>query len=325
MTQRTTRLLASCEYVSKYPSNNSQTSGARRELIEAVNRVCPDFLTALSDRVFPLYAKLAKAGYDFDRILWSPQVSPYELIRTSQFWHIANKPPLPRKMDRKRARAKEKAEAEVRTAIETNDFTAYRNAKNRIDLKVRNGWSRVSRNEDLESLTVALRKWTTKFNVDDEWLVNDALRTLRGWFVAPEWRRSLRWDTQYGLSRITASTGERFEFTCEGWETELLTWSRYSESVRERFAKQLSQYERETRKLAESHGLVRARRKYSPNNFDWFVLYQFAGQSSTEIAKTGYGDDPDSTVLKGIKAVAKLIGWQHIRKVAKAKRRRKIQ
>ena len=34
--------------------------------------------------------------------------------------------------------------------------------------------------------------------------------------------------------------------------------------------------EKETRKLAESLGLVRARRQYSPNNLEWFVSYQFA-------------------------------------------------
>jgi hypothetical protein len=69
--------------------------------------------------------------------------------------------------------------------------------------------------------------------------------------------------------------------------------------------------------LAESMGLVRARRKYSPDNLEWFVLYQFAGISSKTIADRYVaveGKDLDeSTVLKGIKAAAKLIGWNHLR------------
>jgi hypothetical protein len=94
--------------------------------------------------------------------------------------------------------------------------------------------------------------------------------------------------------------------------------------VCKRFEKKLSEYQAETRKLAESRGLVRTQRKYSTDNFDWFVLYQFAGWSSTKIAKRGYGEDPDSTVLKGIKTAARLIGWDHLRK-PEVKRRGKIR
>ena len=93
----------------------------------------------------------------------------------------------------------------------------------------------------------------------------------------------------------------------------MLTWPKYSQSLRQRFEKALLEYEKETRKLAEACGLVRAQLKFSPANLEWFVLYQFAGRSSTAIAKGKYGDDPDSTVLKGIKTAAKLIGWGQLR------------
>jgi hypothetical protein len=76
------------------------------------------------------------------------------------------------------------------------------------------------------------------------------------------------------------------------------------------------EYEKETREFAESRGLVRAQRKYSPDNFEWFVLYQFAGMSSTAIADRYAEKDKfleESTVLKGIKAAAKLIGWNQLR------------
>jgi hypothetical protein len=173
---------------------------------------------------------------------------------------------------------------------------------------------------DLKS---ALSKWASEFHADRIWLMDDALRTLRGWYVAPEWRESLKWKPFYGHSS-SASTGEAFQFECQGWETQLHTWSRYSQWVRQRFEEELLEYEKQTRKLAKSCGLVRAREKYSPANLDWFVLYQFAGRSSTEIASQGYGEDPDSTVLKGIKAAAKLIGWDDLRK-SNEKRKRKIR
>ena len=124
------------------------------------------------------------------------------------------------------------------------------------------------------------------------------------------------------------ATGDAFEFRCEGWETSLFTWSAYSESLRQRFEEKLLDYEKVTRKLAESSGLVRARRKYSPDNLHWFVLYQFAGLPSTKISDrwslTNEGSVDASTVLKGIKAAAQLIGWHHLR-VPQGKRNRKIQ
>jgi hypothetical protein len=70
--------------------------------------------------------------------------------------------------------------------------------------------------------------------------------------------------------------------------------------------------EKETRELAESMGLVQAQRKYGPDNLEWFVLYQFAGMTSTAIADryvTKGKTLDESKVLKGIKAAAKLIRW----------------
>ena len=180
--------------------------------------------------------------------------------------------------------------------------------------------------EKRSRLRSVLLNWAAEFNAGCSWLLDDALRTLRGWRVAPDWRESLKWSPLHGRSD-PAAIGEGFEFRCEGWETQLLSWSDYRASVRRRFEKTLSDYEKKTRELAESLGLVRTRRKYSPDNFDWFVLYQFAGMSSTKIAdrqtRTGKTVD-ESTVLKGIKAAAKLIRWNHLRE-PKQTRSRKIR
>lgn len=257
MARRKTPRLAYCEYVSADPDNSTQVWQARLRLIDTAKRVYPRFLKKLSTEVFPFYFKLAKNGYDFDEILWSSRVSPYEAL--------------------------------------TEDG----------------------------GLKSALAKWAAGFNAEAAWLKDDALRTLRGWYVAPDWRVSLRWNTIHGHSG-TLSIGEAFQFGFHGWETELLTWARYSDSVRGDFEKALSEYERKTRKLAESCGLVRARRKHSPDNFAWFVLYQFAGQSITEIARGRAGADAHSTVVKGIKTAAQLIGWDHLRK-PKIGRNRKIR
>jgi hypothetical protein len=142
-----------------------------------------------------------------------------------------------------------------------------------------------------------------------------ALRTLHGWYIAPDWRTSLEWDRNHGRRDVPA-VGRAFNFRYQGWEVRLLTWQAYSNSLRESLEKKLLAYEKQTRQLAESIGLVRAQRKYSPDNLEWFVLYQFAGMSSKKIVDR-YADEgkalDESTVLKGIKAAARLIGWNHLR------------
>jgi len=164
-------------------------------------------------------------------------------------------------------------------------------------------------------LKLALSEWATKFHAESGWFLDEVVRTLRGWYVAPEWRGTLRWNPIGGVTS-TLAMGECFQFDCEGWEMQLLTWAAYSQSVRERLDLKLAEYEAASRKLAESRGLVRAPHKYSPLNLEWFVLYQFAGRSSTQIAdRQAKKHDPvdDSTVLKGIKTAAKLVAWHHLR------------
>src|SRR6266404_4299983 len=133
---------------------------------------------------------------------------------------------------------------------------------------------------DLKS---GLARWATEFNVNVGWLMDDALRTLRLWSLNSEEHKSLGWNTIHG-HRIAFEMVDPFQFTFEGWETTLRTWAKYRESARRRFKEKLLAYEKKTRELAESLGLIRSRRQYSPDNLEWFILYQFASMTSAEIA-----------------------------------------
>jgi hypothetical protein len=164
-------------------------------------------------------------------------------------------------------------------------------------------------------IKAALLQWAGQFHAEAPWLLVGALRTMWGWYRVPAWRDSLAWDRHHGR-RDRPTIGKTFDFSHQGWEVQALTWPAYSQWLRNSFEKRLVEYEKETRELAESRGLVRARRKYSPDNFEWFVLYQFAGMSSKTIADR-YAEKgkalEESAVLKGIKAAAKLIGWNQVR------------
>ncbi len=166
------------------------------------------------------------------------------------------------------------------------------------------------------SLRSGLSKWASEFHAEQDWFLDEMLRTLRGWDVAPHWCTKLKCNP-IGTATSIIAMGKPFKFDCEGWEMQLLTWAAYSQFVRDRFESRLKEYEKASRKLAESRGLVRAPHKYSPVNFEWFVLYQFAGLTSTGIVSrpeaSAKGESEDA-ILKGVKAAARLIGWDSLRR-----------
>jgi len=77
-------------------------------------------------------------------------------------------------------------------------------------------------------------KWAAQFNAEAKWLMVGALRTLQGWYVAPDWRSSLAWDHHHGRKDVPA-VGKPFELSYPGWEVQLLTWPAYSQSLRRSF------------------------------------------------------------------------------------------
>jgi hypothetical protein len=165
------------------------------------------------------------------------------------------------------------------------------------------------------SLRTSLSRWANEFHAEQDWFLDEMLRTLRGWYVAPDWRSELRCNPIGTVTSVVAC-GDPFGFACEGWEMQTVTWAAYSQSVRELFEQHLADYEAASRKLAESNGLVLATHKYSAVNLDYFVLYQFAGLSSNKIANhtdNALNASSESTILKGVKAAAGLIGWDSLR------------
>lgn len=336
MPARKTPRLAYCEYVIPDPNGSTLVWMARLDLMRAVQRVFPTMLQRLSSDVFPAYKALAESGFDLDAILWNHRCSPFtelgavDLALIELQARIRAAEPAPSEASSKLIPSNN----QIAQAVRDGDFSTYSRLVNERDAAAfRRRRQLVPKIEpktvlrNCAALRDALQAWGVKFNAGVLWFLDETLRTLRGWYVAPEWRDALKWNPIGGVSS-TLAMGERFQFDCEGWEMQTFTWAYYSRSVRERFEQKLTEYEVASRKLAESRGLVRAPRKYSPSNFDWFVLYQFEGLSSTEIAdrcsQENESDIDPSSVLKGVKTAAKLVGWDRLR-APHAKRNRKIR
>lgn len=322
MPPRKTPRLAYSEYVIPDPEGGTAVWMARLHLMRAVQRVYPTMLQRLSNDVFPAYKALAETGFDLDAILWNYRLSPCTELG-------AVDPALIELQARIRAAEPAPAEAssepipsddQIAQAAEDGDFRTFARLTNEKEAAAYRRRKRPPETTPAEvlrncaALRDALKDWGIAFNADVLWFLDETLRTLRGWYVAPDWRDSLKWNPVGGLTS-TLAMGERFQFACEGWQMQTLTWAAYSQSVCQRFEQKLAEYEEASRKLAESRGLVRTPQKYSPSNFDWFVLYQFAGLSSTKIAHRWAETKPveDSAVLRGIKAAARLVGWEELR------------
>jgi len=170
-------------------------------------------------------------------------------------------------------------------------------------------------------LKSALHRWAKEFHAEQDWFLDEILRTLRGWSVAPDWRESLRTNPIVTAPIVPKvgdlAMGERFSFENEPWDPQWRPSDDYKREARKKFEKELSEYITAGKQRAESHGLKRAPHKYSIPNIEWFVLYQFAGFSSTRIANESAKKNTkllyESLILKGIRTAAKLIGWNNLR------------
>jgi hypothetical protein len=167
----------------------------------------------------------------------------------------------------------------------------------------------------------ALSEWASTFHASRAWVLNGALRTLNDWCLNPDSRKALKWNS-FGTLQAPKieSASDEFEFCYEAWDFLTVLWSDYSRALREDFERALLEYERRTRTVAEFQGLMPVPRKYSCNNLKWFVLHQFAGLSPKEIADRHDGEPDESTILKGIKAAAKLVAWVQLREPVRSRK-----
>lgn len=172
-------------------------------------------------------------------------------------------------------------------------------------------------------LKLKLEKWAQEFNASEGWFLDLVLQTVDYWLVSPDGRESLR------ISPITAAPivpdvgdlamGERFRFEYEPWDPQWRPWKDYERELRQEFETALSKHETAGRRSAESYGLVPAPRQYDPYDLDAFVVYQFAGKSSSQVADAIKPATDASVVLRRVRAAARLLGWSLLRRVRRGR------
>jgi hypothetical protein len=113
-----------------------------------------------------------------------------------------------------------------------------------------------------EEVCNLLHLWARRFEAEADWLLGEALQTLRVWSHCRELRRSLEWMSVPVIRKLRI--GDRFDFTFEAWDPQTVKWAGFSRALRCRLNEALRTYEKDTRRKAESWGLVRARGRSVP-------------------------------------------------------------
>ena len=105
-----------------------------------------------------------------------------------------------------------------------------------------------------------------------------------------------------------------YVYACR-WDPQFQRWEHVRESIKKEFQSQLDAYQQRLSSLMERGGAVRTRKRYNRVHITWFILYQLKRMSSSKILQKHpdlKGDE--STILKGVKAAARLLQWENVRK-----------
>lgn len=174
----------------------------------------------------------------------------------------------------------------------------------------------------------ALESWANIFHIQEDWLLNEAMRTLYWRMMLPE---SFSWEGWVRPKFIKdAPTGRElpglvglirreeaakafeadeplFTFTYPAWNPTSSTRAEYERSINVKIQAELKRQLDAVEALAEGQGLRRAPEKRTPeDHYKWLVLYQVKGWSYGQISKVCSVDR--NTVKAAIERAAGLIG-----------------
>jgi hypothetical protein len=275
MAKRKTRRLSPGEYASSNPSEDVAVMNARVLLCEAIERVLPELLKALRERVFPFYADLARQHH-----------SPFTLRRVIE----SDEPIDDRAGKCLRESFRQWADQfKVPNWLRSEAIKALRLWRMNPQAHASLAWElpQVIRSvERADPFEMHLRGWDFE---------------LQPWAAYKEFARK-KFEEQLSAYEISARAGA-LKAPKPKTSTEITATKEPSMAdLRAMFPGQLADPA-----PAIPWKLKPVQRTFSPRNFEWFVLHELAGKSLLEISAL----DPDidlTTLKKGIKTAARLLG-----------------
>lgn len=172
------------------------------------------------------------------------------------------------------------------------------------------------------ALWKALRKWSEKYHLTEEWLRDLALHTLFYWREKVAGKPlDLLWHQLPSIEGVFDGQGDEIEFSSgagqefsnEGWNVGDQAWHEYRNFLRAAFDQFLADYHRRTIKQAVLGGWSKADDiRDNQQRFKWLALNLVKGLNPTEILKSfPWLNVSPSNIAKQMTLTAQQVGVTH--------------
>lgn len=168
---------------------------------------------------------------------------------------------------------------------------------------------------ELSQLRKQVLDWAQRWNLQDPWVLDAVLRTLRVWHkridpgTSPESEQPLKFHPPRFIDSLATPP---FEFCHQAWRPQWTTWEAFNEQVRSEFERQLTAYRKAREAEVEEQGLERSPKKLkqleanADQHFDWLVRFQVLKQTQSHIA--AQVSRTKRTVQDALRHTAELVG-----------------
>lgn len=176
-------------------------------------------------------------------------------------------------------------------------------------------------NKGTVALGQALAQWGRRWQLQDDWCIEQALEFLKMWFfpdsdfdeetgevvleIDPDWASWVSFAT------ITTDEEMRFTFEHRGGDLAIQTKKEIKDDIRHAFEKRLDAYVEGLQALATERGYKPVLKKYNHTHFEMLARYQVSGWPHRKVAAEYHYPDADTganTVAHILPKAAKLIG-----------------
>lgn len=171
---------------------------------------------------------------------------------------------------------------------------------------------------DLVPLKEVLNEWSDKYNLSDDWIIESAVNTLNAWSLEIPLDDELYWADVKHIMYPSPFPRKchRLNFNHSGWDPVRYTWKQAKKIIMNDFKHFLEgEYYKKVSRLVEKAGIKPPIvKRQSQRHINWLIAYQIYNKSYTDICNEESDNRPDdksldnSTIIKGIKSTAKLIG-----------------
>lgn len=136
---------------------------------------------------------------------------------------------------------------------------------------------------------MALKDWSGKWHLVDDWIMNAAVETLAAWAPNPNGlvETDLRFRGWAHMAQMLGPDQSRFSFTHPGWQPTLQRWTEVKKELKEAFKQELKAYEGRIREAARDEGWVRVKdwRFRKGNPMEWLIARVVDAKSPEAIAE----------------------------------------